>query len=78
MDACCGTEVLRGLLLSMVLITAEGDMRKDSSDPEDPGKTATEQGGKNGFCCHTNLNKAPTHLHTCTVLRILLQHNAHL
>lgn len=36
----------RGVVLSMVLIIAEGDISKDSSDPEDPGKTVPVQRGK--------------------------------
>lgn len=34
------------MLLSMVLITAEGDITKDSSDPEDPQKIALNRVGR--------------------------------
>lgn len=61
-----------GVLLSMVLITAEGDISKDSADPEDRWKTAPEQEGKRiSAAVRTLINSQ--HTHVCTV-----QHSAHL
>ncbi len=34
------------MLLSMVLITAEGDITKDSGDPADPEKIALNRAGR--------------------------------
>lgn len=55
----------RRLLLSMVLITAEGDITKDRSDPASAHKTALNRAGREKpvfDCCRKPIKH--THIHT--------------